>query len=163
MILIRNASLSFMSVQEVSLALSMQKRRLSWCNLWKSAEPKFIFMQAIFLPVCFLISWLVFPLSFCCSEYRCFSLVLLSSPCWCSCFCWIFLWCSACYRCDTEILKLIPYTNEEWYDEIAWLNWNRQRQFSLKWNIAIIKHEFYVKLHKLSCHTGWCKDCVLIS
>ena len=30
--------------------------------------------------------------------------------------------------------------------KIAWFNWNRQRNFSLKFNVAIFKTEIYVKL-----------------
>ena len=51
----------------------------------------------------------------------------------------------------TLILKLTQ-NNEKWYDEIAWFNWNRQRKFSWKWNVAIVKIEFYVKFQKISIY-----------
>ena len=75
-----------------------------------------------------------------------------------------FIWNQMCYRDGRPlILKLIP-NNEQWYDKIAWFNWNRQRKFSLKCNVAIFKTEFYVKLQKISIW-AWAvilgKDCVL--
>ena len=55
-----------------------------------------------------------------------------------------------CYRDGWSlILKLIP-NNEEWYDKTAWFNWNRNRKFSSKCNIKIVKIVFYVKLNKIS-------------
>ena len=57
-----------------------------------------------------------------------------------------FLWNQMCYIDGRPlILKLIP-NNEEWNDKIAWFNWKRQRNFSLKFNVAIFKTEIYVKL-----------------
>ena len=49
----------------------------------------------------------------------------------------------------TSIWEAIP-NSEEWYDKTTWFNWNRQRIFSTKCNIKIVKTEFYVKLHKIS-------------
>ena len=57
-----------------------------------------------------------------------------------------FIWNQMCYRYGRPlILKLIP-NHEEWNNKIAWFNWNRQRNFSLKFNVAIFKTGIYVKL-----------------
>ena len=57
-----------------------------------------------------------------------------------------FIWNQMCY-CHGRplILKLIP-NHEECNNTISWFNWNWQRNFSLKFNVAIFKTEIYVKL-----------------
>ena len=59
-----------------------------------------------------------------------------------------FRWNQMCYRYGRP-LNLIPHSGE-WYDKTAQFNWNGHRKFSTKFNIKIVKTEFYVKLNKIS-------------
>ena len=45
------------------------------------------------------------------------------------------------------ILKFVP-NDEEWNYRIAWFSWNWHRKSISKWNVTVLKTDFYVKINQ---------------